>query len=518
MNPLVETIQITNPDYSGPPEIGKNNRIYMMQFPAYIKLAESGDYPYAVFIGQTDPARGWIVEGKFLVRWGDRDYSKCPEKPQLLQYTDVHPDISDNDIRQLMRKYGWVKELSDYPGYGSHEMIMHPTIKDWDKAILQMMTEAKKEDDYYIDFQRKYDKSPARKEGKDKKKVDEIYRIPNREFLMDMCDGILKYVEKDAKIYVTKDAHGRICDYLISKGYTNLYTEKSYKYFPKGDIAISSGLNVVTLLTDNQIENMYFDVSLGNPPYSDRSQTNCADVGGSGKSLDDKFTLKCMTLSKRVKLIIRAKELSKVNSKFKQQLFAGNRLRSITYVDKSTFPTIQNTVTCVIDWDCKYCGETVITYEDGTVVSKLLTKDSVIKLNNPNYVASVDDNMMYRYLRGKIPRHQINDNDGTRIVEIMGKGETPIIRNTLSTPTIGLNEYGVIMNYNSRWEGFDKMSVKESDTCLSESMIMLKTKSDEESLRLIEYLKSDEIVTLMKGLKSGFSNSARIFEMIPDMV
>ena len=151
-------------------------------------------------------------------------------------------------------------------------------------------------------------------------------------------------------------------------------------------------------------------------------------------------------------------------------------------------------------------------------MSKLLTKDSVIKLNNPNYVASVDNNMRYRYLRGKIPRHQINNNDGTRIVEIMGRGETPIIRNTLSTPTIGLNECGVIMNYNSSWNGFDKMSVKESDTCLSESVIMLKTKSDEESLRLIEYLKSDEIVTLMKGLKSGFSNSARIFEMIPDMV
>ncbi len=273
--------------------------------------------------------------------------------------------------------------------------------------------------------------------------------------------------------------------------------------------------------TEDQLPNgnqMYFNFSLGNPPYSDRSETTCAVVGGSGKSLDDKFTLKCMSISGRVKLIIRAKEFSRANSKFKQQLFSGNHLRSITHVDKSTFPTIQNTVTCVIDWDREYCGETVITYEDGTVVSKLLTKDSVIKLNNPNYVASVDNNMRYRYLRGKIPRHQINDNDGTRIVEIMGKGETPIIRNTLSTPTIGLNEYGVIMNYNSRWEGFDKMSVKESDTCLSESMIMLKTKSDEESLRLIEYLKSDEIVTLMKGLKSGFSNSARIFEMIPDMV
>jgi hypothetical protein len=263
---------------------------------------------------------------------------------------------------------------------------------------------------------------------------------------------------------------------------------------------------------------MYFDVVIGNPPYSDRSQTNCAAVGGSGKSLDDKFTLKSMTLANRVKLIIRAKEFSRANSKFKQQLFAGNHLRSITHLDKSTFPTIQNTVTCIIDWDIDYVGETVITYEDGTVMSKLLDKESVVKLNNPDYVAEVDYNMRYRYLRGKIPRHQINDNEGTRIVEIMGKGDTPIIRNTLSTPTVGLNEYGVIMNYNSSWDGFDKMYVKELDICLSESMIMLKTESDEESQRLIEHLESDEIVTLLKGLKSGFSNSARIFAMIPDMV
>jgi hypothetical protein len=279
---------------------------------------------------------------------------------------------------------------------------------------------------------------------------------------------------------------------------------------------ICDRINVTTDL--DSLNKMHFDVVIGNPPYSDRSQTNCAAVGGSGKSLDDKFTLKSMTLANRVKLIIRAKEFSRANSKFKQQLFAGNHLRSITHLDKSTFPTIQNTVTCIIDWDIDYVGETVITYEDGTVMSKLLDKESVVKLNNPDYVAEVDYNMRYRYLRGKIPRHQINDNEGTRIVEIMGKGDTPIIRNTLSTPTVGLNEYGVIMNYNSSWDGFDKMYVKELDTCLSESMIMLKTESDEESQRLIEHLESDEIVTLLKGLKSGFSNSARIFAMIPDMV
>jgi hypothetical protein len=317
---------------------------------------------------------------------------------------------------------------------------------------------------------------------------------------------------------------------LIYGDPTGVHTKLSVRKYAPEDITIWENdprhiytinqiCDRINVTTDfDEFNPMDFDLCIGNPPYSDRSQTNCVDVGGSGKSLDDKFTLKAMTLAPRVKLIIRAKEFSKLNSKFKQQLFAGNHLRSITHLDKSTFPTIQNTVTCIIDWDINYVGETVITYEDGTVVSKLLNKDSVVKLDNPDYVAEVDYNMRYRYLRGKIPRHQINDNEGTRIVEIMGKGDTPIIRNTLSTPTVGLNEYGVIMNYNSSWDGFDKMYVKELDTCLSESMIMLKTESDEESRRLIEHLESDEIVTLLKGLKSGFSNSARIFAMIPDMV
>ena len=135
MNGLVDAIKVVDPDYQPPFFIGQKNRIYIMQFPAYIRGAENGDYPYSFFIGQTDPARGWVVEGEYLVRWEDNDYSKCPEKPKLLAYIDIHPDISDHDIRSLMRKYNWVKQLSDYPDYGAHEMIMHPNIKDWDTGI-----------------------------------------------------------------------------------------------------------------------------------------------------------------------------------------------------------------------------------------------------------------------------------------------------------------------------------------------------------------------------------------------
>lgn len=292
MNALFECIKKIEPDYPEPIVPGYLNRIYAFQYPMYIEAAEMGMRPYSFYIGQTDPGRGWEVEGKYLKRWGDGDYSKSAEKPKLLGYLDVHKDISDHDVRPLMRKYGWVKYLSDYPGFGSTEMIMHPTIKDWNTGIQQFFIELKKLNEYYENFEQKFGFTPGKKKRKAKKKEDEMYRIPDRELLMDMCDEMLKKVAKDAKIYVIQDAHGQICDYLLSKGYNNLYTEKSYKYFPKGELANSTGLGAVNLLTENQIKNMKFDVVLGNPPYQDSTNNDIAS------NLWSKFWVKALKLTK----------------------------------------------------------------------------------------------------------------------------------------------------------------------------------------------------------------------------
>lgn len=294
MNGLMEAIQTqVDPFYQPPVEISeKKNRLYVFQYPLNIMAAEMGLRPYAFFIGQTDPSRGWIVEGEMLTRWGDGDYTKSAEKPKLLEYVDVHEDILDHDIRMLMRKYGWVKELPEYPGYGSHEMVMHPSIKDWTTGLKQFLIETQKLDEYYKEHTAKYGYSPGKKKKQAKKKEDEMYRIPDRELLMDMCDEMLKKVAKYAKIYVIQDAHGHICDYLLSKGYNNLYTEKSYKYFPKGELAKIAGLDRVNLLTDKQIDKMDFDVVIGNPPYQDSSNNDIAS------NLWSKFWVKALSLTK----------------------------------------------------------------------------------------------------------------------------------------------------------------------------------------------------------------------------
>lgn len=294
MTALIEAIHLVEPDYPSPIIIGQMNRIYAFQYPLNKTAAEMGIRPFAFFIGQTDPARGWSVQGKLLTRWEDRDYTKSTERPELLGYLDVHKDILDHDVRQLMRKYGWVKELSDYPGYGSHEMIMHPTIKDWNTGLQQFFIELRKLNEYYENFERKFGFTPGKKKRKALKKEDEMYRIPDRELLMDICDEMLKSVSKDAKIYVIQDAHGQISDYLLSKGHTNLYTDKEYEYFPKGELASAAGLDVVKLLSEDELESMkkHFDVVIGNPPYQDSSNNDIAS------NLWSKFWVKALKLTK----------------------------------------------------------------------------------------------------------------------------------------------------------------------------------------------------------------------------
>ena len=147
-----------DPFYRQPFETNQNkNRIYAFQFPLQIRAAEEGWINYGFYIGQTDPSRGWLVENEFLTRWSDGDYSKCPEKPKLLAYVDVHEDILDHDVRLKMMKYGWVKNTQ-----GSPEMIIHPTLKSWDIAIRQFLIEIDKLDNYYKEFENKFGFSPSK--------------------------------------------------------------------------------------------------------------------------------------------------------------------------------------------------------------------------------------------------------------------------------------------------------------------------------------------------------------------
>ena len=521
-NPLLDVVHVTDPYYPGVIQEGPKNRIYVFQFPAQIRgsATDRNEYPVAFYIGQTDPSRGWVVDGEFLVRWEDGDYTKCPEKPKLLFWIDVCDGITDHDIRQLMRKYAWVKKLPEYPGFGSTEMIMHPTLKDWDVAIRQVKHEVTKIDAYYREYSKKYGITPTIIKKKGKKKEQDMHRIPDREGICNQCD---KYADfpKDAKIFVWRDTHGIYCDYLTSMGFVNLYVEDDYEYFPQGEIRSLTGCSDVTLISKEEREKMHFDVVTGNPPYSDRSGVDGGGGGGCSKDLDDKFYLDSMKMSDYVSLIIRAKHFTKERSKFKKMLFESGNLVSIEYLPKETFDSIQNTATCIVTWNKNYKGPCKVKFKDGTVIEQKLKSTDVIIPGNPNIIEQVEHNMAWRYLNGKLYRNkiaEIEDPNGAPLVEILGDGDSPVVRYIKrGYEESGRNQHGVVMNINASWGGLGKVMIKPYEASLTFNVICLKTSSEEESIRLKEYLESKSIKDTISKTMASFHPTKQLFKSIPDL-
>jgi len=271
MNALVEAIRTqADPFYRVEMlTVGRKNRIYVFQLPLYIEAAEAGTRPVSMYIGQTDPNRGWVVEGEFLIRWEDGDYSKLPEKPKLLYWIDIHPDVTDHEVRHVIRKYGYHKN----PWGGSPELVVNYTAKDYQSALFQLDRELQKLNDTYYNFEKKYGFSPSVERKKARNKEEDMFRIPQRSAVYDMCD-YLENIAKDARIYVPKDAYGRFCDYLISKGFQNVYTDKDYEYFYGCKEIVSDKYEQVNFILEEEFFNMsqFFDVIIGNYPYGNAGQ------------------------------------------------------------------------------------------------------------------------------------------------------------------------------------------------------------------------------------------------------
>ena len=143
-NSLIEAIKEVDPFYIDDTVPQNKNRIYCHQFPSSIDLIAHGLRDFCFYVGQTGEYRGWIVEGEYLIRFADGDYSKCPDKPKLYRYWDVHPDLKDHEIRAIMRKYGFVKNTYG----GSPEMIVGTRVKDLETALLLLGKEIQKLNDY----------------------------------------------------------------------------------------------------------------------------------------------------------------------------------------------------------------------------------------------------------------------------------------------------------------------------------------------------------------------------------
>lgn len=261
----------------------------------------------------------------------------------------------------------------------------------------------------------------------------------------------------------------------------------------------------------------YFSMSkkdfyiISNYPFSDRSGNT-----SKSKDLDSKFVLKGQEVGVGGQEIMRTKHFTNLSSTFRRKRFSNSNIKSITRLDDSTFPTIQNTETCIIEWDADYNGTTKITYKDGIVIEKQLDKNTVIKLDNPDYIAEVDNNLAHRWVRGKLNRNKMIEGDSP-IVEVIGTGETPVVTNIEGgLEETARNTYGVVINVAADWGSLGRVLIKPYEASISSSVMCLITDTKEESIQLQEYLLSDDIKKMVKLNMPSFHPTKDLFLKIPD--
>jgi len=383
INGLMDAIQTQVDPFYLPPVVTtrKKNRIYIFQFPLWIDAINAGIKPLSFYVGQTDPARGWLVEGEFLVRWSDGDYSKMPERPKLLGYFDVHKDITDHEVRELMAKYGWVKNDN-----GSPEMIIHPSIKDFSIGVLQVEEELRKLDKYYNNFEQKRGFSPFIQKRKTKNRQEDMHRIPPRSVIYELCNKALTSVSKNDRIYVTKDAHGHFCDYLTSQGYTNLYTDKEYKYFPRDDMAEMLGIHNVKLITEKQRDKMKFTAVIGNPPYND------PNIKAKNLKLWHEFVKKSFELVENggtVALVTPSSVIGNTGfgKKFLSDVSSKYNMKFINYDTNDQFSGIGVDICSWVVVDESYKGETQVKIKGQNITHNL--KDGVPRVGEDAIIHSI---------------------------------------------------------------------------------------------------------------------------------
>ena len=319
----------------------------------------------------------------------------------------------------------------------------------------------------------------------------------------------LSKIEGNEVLYAAKEPDAAVMEELEylreNKNLTVLACQSGYLEFYK-----QMGYNTITLeeFLNMSIKKFYI---LTNYPFSDRSSDS-----SNSKDIDKLFVLKGQEIGIGGQEIIRTKHFTNNSSTFRRKLFSSGNIESIERLDDSTFPTIQNTETCIIKWSDSHSGSTKVKYKDGTIVEKNLNKDTVIKFNNPKFIHQIDNNLAHRWSRGKLNRKSMFEGNSP-IVEICGKGETPVVKNIKDgLEDTSRNCYGVVMNINAEWGGLGRVMIKPYEASISNNVVCLRTDTEEDAITLQQYLLSDEVSDLVKLNMPAYHPTYDLFLKIGD--
>ena len=138
---------------------------------------------------------------------------------------------------------------------------------------------------------------------------------------------------------------------------------------------------------------------------------------------------------------------------------------------------------------------------------------------NPDFVSDVPNNMGHRYQRGDLNLNQLIEGEYPMITTMGGKnGEMQITNVDKSQYTCCVNQHGVVMNSKYGGQGFGQIRIKPYDHAISGSTVIIKTSSEEESNKLADYLRSDEVHQMVLKNRIVNTNSKELFRTIPDIL
>ena len=80
-----------------------------------------------------------------------------------------------------------------------------------------------------------------------------------------------------------------------------------------------------------------------------------------------------------------------------------------------------------------------------------------------------------------------------------------------------VNQHGVVMNSKYGGNGLGQVYVKPYEYSISGSTIILKTSSEEESQKLVEYLKTPEVHSIVIKNRISNANTKELFNTIPNL-